>query len=81
MALSDFTSGLGSFLPYDQYVSINPDLTIHVIRYPISDRIGIDAETWADANGIGQSRAQLFDENGLCALSNASLFIETRNRY
>lgn len=81
MALSDFTSGLGSFLPFDQYVSINPDLTIHVVRYPTGDRIGIDAETWADADGIGQSRARLFDETGLCALSNASLFIETRNRY
>ena len=81
MAMSDFTSGMASFLPYDQYVSINPDLTIHVLRYPTSDHIGIDAETWADADGIGQSRAQLFDESGLCALSNASLFIETRNRY
>lgn len=81
MAMSDFTSGLGSFLPFDQYVSINTDLSIHVLRYPTSDRIGIDAETWADADGIGQSRARLFDETGLCALSNASLFIETRSRY
>lgn len=81
MALSDFTSGLGAFLPYDQFVSINPDLTIHVLRYPTSERICVDAETWADADGIGQSRGRLFDEAGLCALSNASLFIESRNRY
>ena len=81
MAMSDFTSGMASFLPYDQYVSINPDLTIHVLRYPTSDRIGIDAETWVDSDGIGQSRAKLFDESGLCALSNASLFIEARSRY
>ena len=81
MAMSDFTSGLGSFLPFDHYVSINTDLSIHVLRYPTSDRIGIDAETWADADGIGQSRARLFDESGLCALSNATLFIESRSRY
>jgi len=81
MAMSDFTSGLGAFLPYDQFVSINPDLTIHVLRYPTSDRICVDAETWVDADGIGQSRARLFDEAGLCALSNASVFIETRARY
>ncbi len=81
MAMSDFTSGLGSFLPFDQYVSINTDLSIHVLRYPTSSRICIDAETWADADGIGQSRARLFDESGLCALSNASLFIESRSRY
>ena len=81
MAMSDFTSGLGSFLPFDQYVSINTDLSIHVLRYPTSDYIGIDAETWADADGIGQSRARLYDETGLCALSNASLFIESRSRY
>ncbi len=81
MAMSDFTSGMASFLPYDQYVSINPDLTIHVVRYPTSDRIGLDAETWVDTDGIGQSRARLYDETGLCALSSATLFVETRNRY
>ena len=81
MALADYTSGLGAFMPYDQFVSINPDLTIHVLRYPTSERICIDAETWADTDGIGQSRARLFDESGLCALSNASIFIETRARY
>ena len=81
MAMSDFTSGLGSFLPFNQYVSINTDLSIHVLRYPTGDHIGIDAETWADADGIGQSRARLHDVTGLCALSSASLFIETRNRY
>ena len=81
MALADFTSGLGAFMPYDQFVSINPDLTIHVLRYPTSERICVDAETWVDGDGIGQSRARLFDESGLCALSNASVFIETRARY
>ncbi len=81
MTLADFTSGLGAFIPFDQFVSINPDLTIHVLRYPTSDRICVDAETWADADGIGQSRARLFDEAGLCALSNASVFIEARSNY
>ena len=81
MALADFTSGLGAFMPYDQFVSINPDLTIHVLRYPTSEGICVDAETWVDADGIGQSRARLFDEDGLCALSNASIFVETRARY
>ncbi len=81
MALSDFTSGMAGFLPYEQYVSINPDLTIHVVRYPEGEWIGIDAQTWADPDGIGQSRALLFDETGLCALSSASQFIESRARY
>lgn len=81
MAMSDFTSGMASFLPYDQYVSINPDLTIHVLRYPISEHIGIDAETWVDSDGIGQSRARLYDESGLCALGAASLFVEIRSNY
>ena len=62
-------------------MSINPDLTIHELRYPTSDGICVDAETWVDADGIGQSKARLFDEDGLCALSNASVFIETRARY
>jgi len=81
MAMSDFTSGMASFLPYDQYVSINPDLTIHSLRYPISEHIGIDAETWVDSDGIGQSQAKLFDESGLCALGAASLFVEIRSNY
>ncbi len=81
MAMADFTSGLGSFFPFDQFVSINTDLTIHVVRYPTSEHIGIDAETWADPDGIGQSRARLYDRTGLCALSNATLFIESRSNY
>ena len=81
MTMADFTSGLGAFIPFDQFVWINPDLTIHVLRYPASDWICVDAETWADADGIGQSRARLFDEAGLCALSSALAFIETRARY
>jgi hypothetical protein len=81
MAMSDFTSGLGSFLPFDRYVSINTDLSIHVLRYPTSEHIGIDAETWVDGDGIGQSRSRLFDKTGLCALSNATLFVETRSNY
>ena len=81
MAASDFTSGMASFLPYDRFVSINPDLTVHVLRYPTGERIGVDAETWVDGDGIGQSRARLYDETGLCALSNASIFVESRSRY
>lgn len=76
--LVDFASGTGSSLDYVRYTSINPDLTIHVLREPRSEWIAIHGATWFAADGIGQSSAAIYDEQGRIAGVHASLLLDRR---
>jgi Thioesterase-like superfamily len=76
--LVDFASGTGSSLDYLRFTSINPDLTIHVLREPQSDWIAIHGTTDFAADGIGQSSASIYDEQGLVARVQASLLLDRR---
>ncbi len=77
-ALSDFSSGTRNPLDFTRYVSINPDLTLHVLRPPRSEWICIDGETSIGSDGTGQSSATLYDEQGPVARSLASLYVAAR---
>ena len=64
-ALADFTSGTANYLPIDRWSSINADITINVLREPIGDWIAVDAVAHAAGDGIGHSRATLYDTTGM----------------
>jgi hypothetical protein len=76
--LVDFASGTGSALDYSRHTSINPDLSIHVLREPRTAWIGLRGQTWFSADGVGQSSAGVYDEEGLVARVQASLLLERR---
>jgi len=76
--LCDFASGAGNALDFRRSTSINPDLSLHVLREPLGEWIGLEARTGVEADGIGQSHAVLFDERGAVAHALASLLIERR---
>ncbi len=76
--LSDFASGTGNPLDFMHWTSINPDLTLHVIREPRSDWIALEAETQLERDGTGQSHALFHDEQGPIARAQASLLVEPR---
>jgi hypothetical protein len=76
--LSDFASGTGNAMDYSKYTSINPDLTIHVLREPSSDWIGLRGTTLRAVDGIGQSIATLYDLEGPVAQVQASLLLDRR---
>lgn len=76
--LVDFASGTGSSLDYLRFTSINPDLTIHVLREPRTDWIAIHGTTDFADDGIGQSSASIYDEEGLVARVQASLLLDRR---
>lgn len=77
-SLCDFASGTGNVMDYGRYTSINPDLTIHVLREPRSDWIGIRGITHRAGDGIGQSFARIFDLEGEIAQVQASLLLDRR---
>ncbi|MBM3660007.1 MAG: thioesterase family protein [Actinobacteria bacterium] len=64
-ALADFTSGTANFLPIDKWSSINADISINVLREPIGDWIAVDAVAHVAGDGIGHSRATLYDTTGM----------------
>jgi hypothetical protein len=77
-SLVDFASGTGNVMDYERYTSINPDLTIHILREPRTEWIGIRGSTLRAGDGVGQSNATIFDELGPIAQVQASLLIDRR---
>jgi hypothetical protein len=76
--ICDFASGTGNALDFTRYTSINPDLSLHVLREPRGEWIGIVARSRVEADGIGQSHGTLFDDEGPVARALASLLVERR---
>lgn len=76
--LVDFASGTGNAMDYTKYTSINPDLTIHVLREPRSDWLGLRGTTLRAPDGIGQSAATVYDLEGPVAHVQASLLLDRR---
>ena len=59
-------------------MAINPDVSLHVMREPQGEWIGVNAGTWLEDDGLGQSFAELHDERGLVARAQTSLFVDRR---
>ena len=76
--ICDFASGTGNPIDFTRFTSINPDLSLHVLREPCGEWIGITARTSIEPDGIGQSSATLFDEEGAVARALVSLLVERR---
>jgi acyl-Coa thioesterase superfamily protein/acyl-CoA thioesterase superfamily protein len=77
-AICDFASGAGNALDFTRFTSINPDLSLHVLREPRGEWIGITARSRIEPDGIGHSHATLFDDEGPVARALVSLLVERR---
>jgi hypothetical protein len=78
MLLADCGNGVSSALPIADWVFINPELTVHLSRYPQGDWLCIDAATTVDASGFGLAASTLYDATGKVARGAQSLFIDAR---
>jgi len=78
IAAADFPNGISTELPWDQYVFINPDLTVYIEREPRGEWIGLDARTRVVKDGVGVAEAILFDEGGRVGRSLQSLYVARR---
>ncbi|HPG27220.1 MAG: thioesterase family protein [Spirochaetaceae bacterium] len=76
--LVDFASGTGNAMDYTRFTAINPDLSIHVLREPRSDWIGVRGVSLRSGDGIGQSAAWIHDLEGPVARVQASLLLDRR---
>ena len=78
MAVADCGNGLSNVLPFDGWMFINPDLTVHLERYPQGEWICLEAATAIDSGGFGLARSTLYDLSGAVGRGAQSLFVSTR---
>jgi hypothetical protein len=77
-AAADFGNGISGAVSWDEYVFINPDLTIYLRRLPTTEWIGLDARTWPTYEGVGIADTALYDERGRIGRSVQALLLDRR---
>jgi acyl-coenzyme A thioesterase PaaI-like protein len=63
-ATADFGNGVSASLPFDSYLFINADLSMHLHRAPRGEWIGIDARTLLHEGGTALAESVLHDLDG-----------------
>lgn len=78
LAAADTGSGISSVLDFQRYLFVNPDLTVHVVRYPVGEWIRLRAATAIDRAGVGLADTELHDEQGPLGRALQSLVVRPR---
>ncbi|GAA4673019.1 thioesterase family protein [Phytohabitans rumicis] len=79
LVAADSGNGVSNVLDFQQYLFVNPDLTVHLLRYPIGEWVCLRAATSIDGAGIGIADTALYDESGRIGRSVQSLFVAPRH--
>jgi hypothetical protein len=77
-AIADFTSATASYLDPMEWSSVNPDVTVHVLREPVGEWIAVDPVAFYATDGIGHSRSSLFDVEGLVGTGGTAAVLDRR---
>ncbi len=77
-ATADFGNGVSAALPFDRFLFINADLTIHLQRPPQGEWIGLDARTLLHTGGSGLSESVLHDVHGPVGRAFQTLVVQPR---
>jgi hypothetical protein len=76
---ADSGNGISSVLDWRTNLFINPELTVHLHRYPVGEWVCLSARTTIDADGIGLARSRLYDERSGLGRASQSLFVARRS--
>ncbi len=77
-AAGDFGNGIASILSWDEFVFINPDLTLYLERRPAGEWIGLDSRMLIAPEGIGTAESVLYDQRGRVGRATQALVIGAR---
>jgi hypothetical protein len=77
-AAGDFGNGISAPVSWDDYVFINPDLTLSVERVPEGEWIALESTTRVAPGGIGVSESVLYDVRGRVGRAVQSLLVAPR---
>jgi len=78
MLMVDSANGISAALPPSQFMFVPVELTVSVRRHPRTEWVGMRAETTIDGDGVGQTRAEIFDEEGDLGVATQTLFVAPR---
>lgn len=78
MLIADAASGLSALADPADYVFVNTDLNVHVVREPEGAALWISAESFLDPDGIGLATSTMGDARGSLAVGSQALFLATR---
>jgi hypothetical protein len=77
-ATADFGNGVSAALPFERFLFINADLTIHLQRQPRGEWIGLDARTLLHDGGSGLAESVLHDVHGPVGRAFQTLVVQPR---
>jgi hypothetical protein len=80
LVAADSGNGVSNVLDIREHIFINPDLTVHLFRYPTGDWVCLKATTSIEGDGIGLADTALYDERGRIGRGVQSLFVNPRGR-
>jgi acyl-Coa thioesterase superfamily protein/acyl-CoA thioesterase superfamily protein len=76
MVVADVANGVSAVLDWREYLFINTELTVHLLRPPDDEWIGVDAVTHLD--GVGLAESVLWDERGRIGRGAQTLLVRHR---
>jgi Thioesterase-like superfamily len=76
MVAADVGNGVSALLDWRRYLFINTELTVHLLRGPDGEWVGVDAVTHLD--GVGLAESVLWDERGRIGRAAQTLLVRAR---
>jgi hypothetical protein len=77
-AAADFGNGVSMVLPFEEYLFLNPDLTLTLLRDPRGEWVCLDAVTRLGQEGAGLAESAVYDKAGRVGLAVQTLLVEPR---
>ena len=77
-AAADFGNGVSAALDWSEHAFINPDLTIHLVRPPRGEWVGLDSRTIVETDGVGLATSVLHDADGVLGHAAQALIVGPR---
>ena len=78
LAVADSGNGISAVMSWDEWLFINPELTVHVLRPPAGEWVVLDAATAIAPGGAALARSVLSDASGPVAYGAQSLLVAPR---
>lgn len=75
---ADSGNGVSSALDFRRFIFINPELTVHLHRYPEGEWVCLEAETTVSRRGVGLALSTLHDVRGPIGRGAQSILIGQR---
>jgi hypothetical protein len=77
-AAGDFGNGIAAVLDWDEYLFINPDLTLYIERPPVDEWVALESRTRIEAGSVGVAESVIWDRRGRIGHATQSLVIGPR---